>query len=68
MNNKHNVPKEAIRMKLKKFQLIIPYYFGWFLNEKDSAFLKNKASAILDESFEKFSILKEDFNLIKSKL
>ena len=62
VNNKHNVPKEVIESRLKKYKTIIPYYFGWFLNEEDSLFLIDQAKCRLNECFDQFNELKEDFN------
>ena len=34
--NKHNVPESVLLTKLGKFETVLPFYWGWFLNEADS--------------------------------
>lgn len=66
--NKHNVPKETINKKLKNYQTIIPYYFGWFLNLTDSANLVELAKKTFNKCVEDFKEFSSDLKSIKSKL
>jgi hypothetical protein len=48
-NNKHNVPEHTIASRLKAYQILVPLYFGWFLNDGESAKIVDMAQRVLDE-------------------
>ncbi|CAF0832403.1 unnamed protein product [Brachionus calyciflorus] len=64
--NKHNVPKEIIKNRLKEYQIIFPIYFGWYLNETDSVALTKTAKECLKEAMKLCENLKSD--LINDRL
>ncbi|RNA40083.1 2 -3 -cyclic-nucleotide 3 -phosphodiesterase-like, partial [Brachionus plicatilis] len=66
--NKHNVPKETIKQKLKEFQVVVPIYFGWYLNEKDSLWLNKLAKDCLSEALDKCESFKIDLSNIRSDI
>jgi hypothetical protein len=49
-------------MKLDQYQIILPYYFGWFLNSDDSLNLINTAKEILKEFFKYIPKFEQDLN------
>ena len=65
--NKHSVPKEAIIKRIKDFKVLIPYFFGWFLNSSDSGELVSKAKKSFSECLEKVQVFNDDLKSIKSK-
>ena len=49
--NEHNVSYETLHIMKENFQLIIPYYFGWFLPCDDSANIKRQAEMAVKHCF-----------------
>ncbi len=47
--NKHSVSKDNIVKKLKMYQIVYPYYLGFFLNQNDSTFLIHIAQEIINQ-------------------
>lgn len=48
----HNVPIDVILEKIQKFEILVPYYFAWFLNEKSSFNLISHAQKALKLCFQ----------------
>ncbi len=59
--NKHDVPRQVIEQKLKQFSVLIPYYFGWFLNEASCEKLRFAAETALKLCFEHLTQYRTDF-------
>ena len=60
-SNKHNVSYDVIEAKRQQFQLIVPFYFAWFLNETESHKLIETAKTALTNCFENLTFFKKDF-------
>lgn len=67
VTNKHSVPLSALEMKLEQYHIILPYYFAWFLNNKDSDNLINLAKDVLKETVNLVVQFKNDLLNNKSK-
>jgi hypothetical protein len=64
VSNKHQVPLETIENKLNKYQIIMPRYFGLFLNESDTNLFTRTAYDALEQALCEFSVFKAN---LKSK-
>ena len=65
--NKHGVSLEALKQKLKQYQIILPYYFGWFLNLSDSDDLITQAKLAYEQALNLIPQFKKDLVLKTSK-
>lgn len=68
VTNKHSVPLSALKAKLKEYRIILPYYFAWFLNSRDSTDLINLAKNVLKETLNLVAQFKNDLSNKKSKI
>nr|CAD7455020.1 unnamed protein product [Timema tahoe] len=58
--NKHNVGVELLAARISQWEVVIPLYFGWYLNEADSHILSLVGMAHLEECLQVPAFL-EDF-------
>lgn len=67
MKNTHGVNEEIIYKKVKMYQDPCPLYYGWFLNEKDSAVIIELANAWLKTALEELPYFFRDFSAQSGK-
>ena len=56
------MPFEQLKIKLDQYQVLLPYFFGWFINLDDSAELIETSKEILNETLKIFPEFKKDLD------
>ena len=64
---KHNISKATIQNKLDAFELIVPRFYGWFLNQTDSQLVCNLAKVCFQNCL-KFQNLENNFRKMKGSI
>lgn len=63
----HDISKETIQKKLDAFELIVPRFYGWFLNQTDSLLVCNLAKKCFQDCL-KIQNLTDHFKKIKNSI
>lgn len=58
--NKHDVPIDVIEARLRQYHPFVPFFFGLFLNQEQSAYILEEAYDYYQQALQIFPQLKRD--------